>query len=220
MTSRLKLVCHGSTAALRRAAFAGDEPLDEIGLRETAALANRLGHAGRYLASPALAARQTAECLQFSAKDDSLLRDCAYGRWTGRSFADVQAQEPEAAARWLRDPAAAPHGGESIADVLKRTAAWLDAQAEYAGETVAVTHAAVIRAAVIHAIGAPPQAFWRIDIAPLSLTALSGRGGRWNLAAMGPMKPRQGCVEAPASGGAPAQGLHQPQTVAATGNPG
>ena len=188
MTSRLKLVCHGSTAALRGAAFAGDEPLDETGLRETAALASRLGHADRYLTSPALAARQTADALQFSAVKEPLLRGCDYGRWTGRSFADVQAGEPEAAAQWLRDPAAAPHGGESLAEVLKRTAAWLDAQTNFIGGTVAVTHPAVIRAAVIHAIGAPPQSFWRIDIAPLSLTRLSGRGGRWTLAAMGPMK--------------------------------
>ncbi|MFC7642844.1 hypothetical protein ACFQX6_19370 [Streptosporangium lutulentum] len=39
----------------------------------------------------------------------------------------------------------------------------------------------VIRAAVVHALGAPAAAFWRIDVAPLARVALTGRGGRWQL---------------------------------------
>ena len=48
-----------------------------------------------------------------------------------------------------------------------------------------VTHATIIRAAIVQAIGAPPQSFWRIDIAPLSITRLSGDDGRWNLSSSG-----------------------------------
>jgi broad specificity phosphatase PhoE len=40
---------------------------------------------------------------------------------------------------------------------------------------------------MIHAIGAPPQSFWRIDIAPLSITHLSGDNNRWNLTSSGCM---------------------------------
>jgi broad specificity phosphatase PhoE len=47
--------------------------------------------------------------------------------------------------------------------------------------TIAVTHPSVIRAAIIHAIDATPQSFWRIDIAPLPLTTLSRNNGRWSL---------------------------------------
>jgi broad specificity phosphatase PhoE len=50
---------------------------------------------------------------------------------------------------------------------------------------VAITHPAVVRAAIVHALGAPPAAFWRIDVAPLSRTDLSGRDGRWNLRGIG-----------------------------------
>ena len=46
--------------------------------------------------------------------------------------------------------------------------------------------AAVVRAAVVHALGAPPLSVFRIDVAPLSLTTLSGGPGRWNLAAVRP----------------------------------
>ena len=55
------------------------------------------------------------------------------------------------------------------------------------GATLAVTHASVVRAAIVHALGADPYAFWRIDVAPLSLARLSGRDGRWNLVALGPL---------------------------------
>jgi hypothetical protein len=43
----------------------------------------------------------------------------------------------------------------------------------------------MIRAAIIQAIEAPPHAFWRVDIAPLSITRLSSIDGRWNVACAG-----------------------------------
>jgi hypothetical protein len=36
-------------------------------------------------------------------------------------------------------------------------------------------------AAVVYAIGAPPQSFWRIDIAPLSITSFKRHRSCWNL---------------------------------------
>ena len=128
----------------------------------------------RCLTSPALRACQTAEALLLDATVEPALRDCDYGRWAGLSFDHVQTKEPAALADWLCDPAAAPHGGEAILSLIERVGAWLDAQSGIPGKTVAITHASVIRAAVVHAIGAPPQSFWRIDIAPLSITSLSG----------------------------------------------
>jgi broad specificity phosphatase PhoE len=57
----------------------------------------------------------------------------------------------------------------------------LDAQALVDGAAVAVTHAGPIRAAVVHALDAPPEAFWRVDAAPLSVTELHADEGRWRL---------------------------------------
>jgi broad specificity phosphatase PhoE len=71
--------------------------------------------------------------------------------------------------------------GESILSLIERVGAWLEAQSAVPGKTVAITHASVIRAVVVYATGAPPQSFWRIDIAPLSITSLSGTEDRWNL---------------------------------------
>src|SRR4051812_30794663 len=58
---RLVLVRHGSTAAVRAAAFGADEPLDESGVRGAARLRSRLpGRFDSLLVSPARRALQTA----------------------------------------------------------------------------------------------------------------------------------------------------------------
>jgi len=190
MTIRLGLLCHASTSATSSAAFPDDEPLDQVRRHKLANVRHDLRHADRCWTSPALRAIQTSEALRLAAIPEPLLRDCDYGRWTGQSFDAVQADEPEALAEWLRNPAAMPHGGESLLELMQRVANWLDSQTHGTGQVVAVTHASVIRAAVIHALGAPPPSFWRIDIAPLSLTRLTGDPGRWTLASIEPMTTR------------------------------
>jgi broad specificity phosphatase PhoE len=191
MTARLTLICYASTDAVRRSAFPADEPLDDQGKASAAALANHLRPANRYWTSPEQRTRQTAEALQLNATVEPILRDCDYGIWIGRTFDEIWAQEPEAASRWLRDPEATPHGGESILSVMQRVAAWLDGQNGLSGQTIVVTHAAIIRAAIVHALEASPKSFWRIDIAPLSLTCISNNNGRWNLTSIGPIQSKR-----------------------------
>jgi broad specificity phosphatase PhoE len=188
VTTRLKLLCHASTSAVRNSAFPADEPLDSQGLQKLAAVPHRLGHGHRYLTSPALRAVQTAEALGLDATIEAALRDSDYGKWTGLAFDEVQAQEPDAVAEWIGDPASAPHGGESLVALIARVSTWLEAQQAASGITVAVTHASVIRAAIVGALHAEPRSFWHIDIAPLSLTELSANNGRWTLVSMVPGK--------------------------------
>ena len=114
-----------------------------------------------------------------------MLRDCDYGVWTGRSFDDVCARDPKGVATWFRDPAATPHGGESILSLMQRVADWLAGENGQHHRSIIVTHPTIIRAAIVRAIEATPQSFWRIDIAPLSVTRLSGTDGRWNLTSVG-----------------------------------
>jgi broad specificity phosphatase PhoE len=185
MTARLIFICHASTDAVRRSGFPADEPLDGIGKREATALAGSVPHADRIWSSPELRARQTAQALGLNAVVEPALRDCDYGRWSGQSFDEICAREPDAVAIWLRDPAAAPHGGESLLAFMQRVATWLGERLSQGHQSIVITHAAVIRAAIVHAIAATPQSFWRIDIAPLSYTRLSGDEGRWNLVSTG-----------------------------------
>jgi broad specificity phosphatase PhoE len=182
--THLRLLCHAATAAVRTSAFPADEPIDSQARQKLASLPFRLSHVDRCWTSPALRARQTAQGLQLDATVEPMLRDCDYGRWAGRAFDDVQVKEPDAIAEWLGNPASAPHGGESIHALIERVVAWLDKESGTPGRVLAVTHASIIRAAIVHAIGAPPHSFWRIDIAPLSLTRLSGAHDRWTLASI------------------------------------
>ena len=144
---RLLLVRHASTTAVHRAAFPVDEPLDAAGLAAASALAGGLG-AGEALCSPALRARATAAAAGLDARPVPALAECDFGTWAGRTLAGVWEAEPAAVEAWMTDPAAAPHGGESLTAFLERVAAWLDAQAALDGRAVAVTHGGVIKAAV------------------------------------------------------------------------
>ena len=175
---RLTLVCHGATAANRSAAFPLDEPLEPRALDAARALAGR-GAAATALTSPALRARQTAAAMGLAAVVESALRDCDYGRWAGHDMQALAEREPEAMAAFLRDPSARPHGGESIGDLVARVGGWLDAVSQRRGSIVAVTHVAVIRAALIHVLKPPLDAFWRIDAPPLSVAAATWDGRRW-----------------------------------------
>jgi broad specificity phosphatase PhoE len=186
MTAHLMLLCHAPTTSMRATAFPADEPLDPRGLRGLASARRRLRHFDRCVASPAQSARQTAAGLSLEPTIDPALADCDYGRWRGQPLHCVEAADPQGLAEWLRDPGARPHGGESILALIERVRAWLSAQASSTGVTLAITHASIIRAAIVAAIEAEPRSFWRIDVAPLSLWRLSGREGRWNLASLAP----------------------------------
>jgi broad specificity phosphatase PhoE len=189
VTARLILICHASTAAIRGSSFPADEPLDGHGKASAAALAGHLPNADRWLTGPELRTRQTAEALGLDAAIEPRLRDCDYGSWSGRSLADVSAREPEAVAAWLRAPEATPHGGESVLGLMQRVGDWLRGEQAYERRSIVITHSAIVRAAIVRAIGAPPQCFWRIDIAPLSITRLSGDNDRWNLTSSGCTAP-------------------------------
>jgi broad specificity phosphatase PhoE len=180
MTSLL-LICHGATAALRQAAFPLDEALEPRALENAASLTPHLRRVDAAWTSPARRAQETAAALGLTAAPDPALSDIDYGAWAGRSLAEIEASDPTGLARWMTDPAASPHGGETILALITRVAGWLEKMQGAKTRCVAVTHPAVIRAAILIALDAPPISFWRVDIAPLSFTRLQGRAGRWTL---------------------------------------
>ena len=132
-------------------------------------------------------ARETAAAMGLTALIDERLRECDFGRWAGLRFQQLLFKEPKKLVSWIKDPSSAPHGGESIPQVLARVAAWIAERGRDPGHTVAITHASVIRAAIVHVIEAQLPSFWRIDVVPLSRTDLRTNGRRWVLRSMGPM---------------------------------
>jgi broad specificity phosphatase PhoE len=176
---RLTLVSHAMTHAMARGRFPADEPLSDTGRGQFEAMAGLdIRGEARQLAGPERRARQTAQLLGLQATTEPRLADLDCGRWRGATLDDVN---PEELQEWLADPVAAPHGGESIVDLIDRVSGWLNSLADNTSPIVAVTHPAVIRAAVLLALDGPPKSFWRMDIAPVSRTVLHRRGGCWTL---------------------------------------
>jgi len=188
MTVRLHLLCAASTPSIRSASFPSNDQLDAQGRKAAGAFAGALPAFDKTWSSPDVSALQTAEILGFHPETNPMLRDCNFGRWAAHSLANVQTMEPDALAAWVRDPAAAPHGGESFVDVINRVQAWMGGLLLTSGSVLAITHPAVIRAAIVSALGAGPHALRHIDIAPLSRVKLSSDGRRWTLSALIPRK--------------------------------
>jgi broad specificity phosphatase PhoE len=132
----------------------------------------------RLFTAPELRARQTAVLFGSDGMVVEALRDCDFGRWKGARMGDLQRSEPEALQAWLDDPQAAPHGGESVAQLVERVGAWLETLEATPGRIVAITHPFVIRAALTRVLHSP--AFNLIDVEPLSAIELRFNG-RWRL---------------------------------------
>jgi broad specificity phosphatase PhoE len=181
LTTRLTLIRHASSDSTRRSAFPVDEAIDPRGLEQARALAARLDRADAAWTGPSLRARQTAETLGLDATVAPELDECDFGAWRGRTLAELDDEDPVAVAAWIEDPAAAPHGGESLLALLERVRGWLDERGGDGERIVAVTHAGPIRAALVCALDAPAHAFWRLDVAPLSRTVLHAHDGRWTV---------------------------------------
>lgn len=135
-------------------------------------------HLAAVYSSPLDRAIETAEPI---ARDRGLrvepkmeLMEIDFGQWTGQRF-DRLAEDPQ----WVRFNAhrsmAAVPGGERAADVQARIARALDdARVQHPNQTVAfVTHADVIRLAILHVAGAPIDFIHRFDVQPASVTAVA-----------------------------------------------
>lgn len=163
---------HPGTAATAAGRFPADEPAaDRLG-----DLAGLRGPRGELLRSPA------QRCAVAGALVDPALGPWDLGSWSGRELTEVAAAD---LASWQTDPDFSGHRGESARALADRVRAWLHAYAQRSvgdgPRTVAVTHGAWVRGAVVTALGAPPAAFWQVEIAPASVTELHVRDGRWRL---------------------------------------
>ncbi|MEV6160879.1 histidine phosphatase family protein [Streptomyces sp. NPDC052052] len=184
MSVRVSLVAAARSSALLAERFDDDRPLDQAGWHEVQIAAHALAPLGaaelRYC-SPTPRSRATGDALGYAPLAQPALRDCDMGRWRGHTLADITAREPAAVDAWLADPRSAPHGGEPLLAFISRIGGWLDTRPAFDGAIVAVVEPAVVRAALVYALKAPPSAYWNIDVRPLSTVTLTGAPGRWSL---------------------------------------
>ncbi len=144
-------------------------PADEPAVGDLPDLSGFLGRTGSVVTSPAL------RCLVAGAPVEPRLAPWDLGSWTGRELAELDL------AGWRADPAYDSHGGESLCTLVDRVGGLLASWHDEPGRLVAVTHAAVIKAAVVCALRAPLEAVWDIDVAPGSGTELHATATGWRV---------------------------------------
>jgi broad specificity phosphatase PhoE len=175
MAQRLLVVAHAATPATRALVFGDPGELLPGEIRRLS------GRTVLWLSGPEDACQITALLLGGTAEPIQDLRDCEFGGWTGRALADIAAEDPTGLDAWLRDPYAAPHGGESLAKLITRVGRVLDDHALPEGRSVAVVTSLVARAFLVHALGASPEVIFRIDITPLGRALISRSQRTWRL---------------------------------------
>lgn len=184
LPTRITLISHAPTLALKQAKFPLDERLPEEEFTKIQQLRWAAPVAQAALCGPEMRTQQTAEGLGLKASVAKELADVDYGAWSGKEIAEIQATGAEGLAYWLGDVSAAPHGGESFTDLIAKVGRWMDGQLG-AGHTIAVTHPPVVRAAILCAIQAPHESFWRIEVGPLTVTDLRYNGRLWTVRSAG-----------------------------------
>lgn len=191
MVARLLLVRHGSTRETRTASIpssSGAAPvtdcpgLDDAARAAAGSLATVLPRAERCWSSHAVRACQTATAAGRVAETKPELAECDFGLWAGRTLTEIAASDGAALQRWYADLSQAPHGGESADGLVHRARDVLADVVGLGGTTLAFTHGGFVRAAVLAALGLPVALFWKLDVAPLSVTELHHHAdGGWRL---------------------------------------
>ncbi len=200
MAARLMLVAHAATSATRRAAFPVDEAIE--GLETIGPVQLR---AGMWLSGPELRCRQTAGGAGLGAES----RSTDSPTWTpaggpASTCGELMAAEPESVMAWMTDVTAAPHGGESLQDLVTRVGGALDGGALGGrpwpdGLSVVVAAPLVIRAALVHLLGHRVRCCsrWTSSRCPRPTSPVTGaagscvrccHGGRWNTALIQPVR--------------------------------
>ncbi|WP_116809155.1 histidine phosphatase family protein [Steroidobacter cummioxidans] len=189
MTNELVLVRHATCEHMDEMLLGRtvDAPLAALGLREAEAMTCMLAPPQEILlvASPRRRAQQTAAAIAARSQCEFVtacdIDELDFGHWSGQTFSELD-QDP-AWRRWneQRDTAATP-AGERIADVQERVLHHLHQLREaFPGRPmILVTHGEVIRAALLHWLQAPADAYRRLAISPASVSrvSLSDRGPR------------------------------------------
>lgn len=182
MTNELVLVRHATCEHMDEMLLGRtiDAPLADLGLREAEAMARVLAPCRETLivCSPRRRAQQTAAAIAARCQAGLMISfaidELDFGHWSGRTFGELD-RDP-AWHRWneQRDTAATP-AGERIHDVQARVMSDLQRlrQAFPGRPMVLVTHAEVIRAALLHWLQAPIAAYRRLAISPASISRVS-----------------------------------------------
>jgi phosphoserine phosphatase len=187
---------HGETTWNLAGRYQGrrESGLTSLGMAQAGALAEAMRGAdvGRVVASPMLrtlaTARPTAAALDLTVEADDRLIEIAHGTWEGRLRDEIEAHDAARYRAWRHDPARVVFvDGETVPQVRER---WRAFARSFASDVPAlvVTHDAVVRVALVDALGRELDAFWDVEVENGAYAAFEVENGRWTL--------REQCVRA------------------------
>jgi broad specificity phosphatase PhoE len=131
-------------------------------------------------AASIFAARFAIEPLQ-----DARLRELHLGEWDGKAWEQVMRSDAARYEHWSNNWVIqeAP-GGESFADVIRRTGAWLSsllASTHEADSVLAVAHVGSIRALLCHALGLPAARAFALRVDHAHAACIRTRAGQFEV---------------------------------------
>jgi broad specificity phosphatase PhoE len=184
----LVIVRHGHTALNDGDRFRGrtDTPLDERGLREARITAEAISgrwKLGAVYTSSVGRARSTGEIIGkpfgLSPVDEPGVLDMDYGEWTGLTFEEARAHDPEVYRDCMeRSSAFRAPKGESFEELRERSMAAVKAiSRRHQGQTVAiVSHTVVIRVLLLGFLEMSTDHFWRIRQGTCAINVIEDDG--------------------------------------------
>lgn len=175
---KIYLLRHGDTG--RQGCYIGstDVPLSATGRQQVHDTARTLQQKNidRVFCSPMLRCRQSCTQLDLPIpfQVHELLKEVDFGRWEGKTFAEIVVDDAEAVAAWTNDPA---HfcfpGGEALVDFHNRVAAIMQMLFEdNSNRILLVTHGGIIRHLLCLCLGIPLDKYLVFDVQPGSYTSL------------------------------------------------
>ncbi len=165
-----------------------DDPLTERGWNQMWAGVGKANYWDIILTSPLTRCADFAHKLGEERKipvrvlDD--LREIGFGAWEGLSKEEVLERRPEEFRKFYEDPIAyPPENAEKVEDFFTRVSLSYDSFLnEFIEKKIlVVAHAGVIRAALMHAIGAGPGQMYNVEIRNGMVSRVRYRNGRTGL---------------------------------------
>jgi len=181
---RLILARHGQTEwnAQRRFQGKSDVPLNEAGVSEAKALAERLKNwpVDVIYSSPLSRSMKTAQIIsEVNVNGGNIevrkeLEEMGFGIWEKLSIHDVTKNFPGQYEAWKDDPSKmVPPGGESFEGIIERVKTVLEEiLSSHRREVLVVAHGGVIRAIVAFLLGLSPSGIWHMRLDNCGLVGL------------------------------------------------
>lgn len=123
----------------------------------------------------------TADEFGLEVQEDPLLLEIAHGLWEGRLRDELAENDPERYRQWRHEPhIVAFEEGESVSDVLTR---WQMFASSFVprGDTLIVTHDAVVRVALVDLLRRDLSRFWDGRVTNGAFAWFTVQEGSWSL---------------------------------------